>query len=124
MFYIDQLIIEGNPTIGTLAFDLTGFKNLVLLGTPTYSDGTALHSNEIAEVLNLGSSNPRSGGVDSSAVIQDHIDADGYIAPLSITTYETVVIDSPTSTLIMILPLIAGVGVLMATVGMMIYSRF
>ena len=119
---ITYLIIEGNPTISSSAFYGSNIPNVVVVGTPYYSNSNAMSGAGIQEVLNLGGG-ATSGVGYGSATIQDYIDASGYIAPLGITHHEQVAIESPTTDVINLLPLIAGIGVLMIGLAMFITRR-
>ena len=121
---IPYLVLDCNgKTISGLAFSGTTFTDLVIVGDPNYSNANTFTGSSIEEVLNLGGGDVSGRGL-GTATVQDYIDADGFIAPKSVTTYETVVDDSPTALLIALLPVIVGVGVLMIAVGTMIYNRF
>ena len=101
---MDALIILGSPSIGNLAFG-----------------GTT----NISEVLNLGTTQitPTTGGM-ANAEVRTDIDALGYVAPTSVTYSEQTTIESPTADVLAILPLLAGVGVLMIGVGAYISRRY
>lgn len=119
-----DVVIGSGYDIGSMAFADTGIKNLVITGTPTINN-TAFSTASLTDVLNLSTLEvtPTSFGFNVDEVRTD-IDALGYIAPLSVYESEQVQIESPTTDILMILPLLAGVGVLMIGVGVYISRRY
>ena len=124
---IDKMVIYGNSALGSGVFQDCTFTGLVIVGNPTFSTTNigSFESSAIMEVLNLGDTEitPTTSGLDNAEVRND-IDALGYVAPLSTYKSEQVTIESPTTDVLMILPLLAGVGVLMIGVGVYISRKY
>lgn len=118
------VIPETVTSVGATCFNANEFSSVINLSNATF--GTrALDCQSVKEVLNLGESEftTTSYGLNADSV-QDHVNALGYIAPISIHESEVVPIDSPVAGILQMLPLVAGVGVLIFGLGMIAYNRW
>ena len=117
------IVIYGNPSINSDAFAGCSLGGLVIVDSPTFLN-YSLRMAGISEVLNLGESEitTTTGGMSASEV-RTNIEAVGYIAPLSLVHTEYITIESPTTDVINILPLVAGIGLLLVALGVFITRR-
>lgn len=119
---LNVIVIGGTPTVlGSAFYGCTA--GLVVLGEPNFNS-SAFNGSAITEVLNLGTSEitTTTAGLNAEEVRTD-IEAVGYIAPLSLVHTEQITIESPTTDVINILPLVAGIGLLLIGVGVFITRR-
>ena len=115
-------------TFPSLAFNNTSVDSLVFSKTFNYSGSGAniFAGANVKEVLNLGSTDITPSmksliGL-TNATINDHVDANGYIAPLS----NTVIVQKEGAIydVLSLLPLVAGIGLLMVAVIYALERRY
>lgn len=119
------VIPEGVTSTGSNTFNGCAFENLVIVSDSSIGGTNSFSMSSLQEVLALTNNtlNYNTMGINPD-IVKNQIDAIGYIGDAYSLEVITVRDDSVTATILSLLPLIAGVGVLLVAVGSMIYTRF